>query len=169
MRVGPLTQSTNTARRSPRSPSSPKQSSQPPCALRCHTVSGIAWPRDTRILHCISHPAGAISHARYLYSCNIVSVPKRSALESSRRELSEDVSVGIGTLSVVESFPKTYRSVLALSRLSRAFRRRIGRYWHSLGCREIELGNPPQGRVVHAAVYGKCNVLKIGTMVPRTV
>ena len=32
----------------------------------------------------------------------IVSTPKRSALETSRRELSEDVSFGIGTLLVVE-------------------------------------------------------------------
>ena len=32
----------------------------------------------------------------------IVSVPKRSALEASRRELSEDASFGIGTLLVVE-------------------------------------------------------------------
>ena len=35
-------------------------------------------------------------------TAGIVSVPKRSALETSRRELSEDVSVGIGTLLVVE-------------------------------------------------------------------
>ena len=33
----------------------------------------------------------------------IVSLPKRSALEISRRELSEDVSFGIGTLLVVQS------------------------------------------------------------------
>ena len=32
----------------------------------------------------------------------IVSTPKTSALETSRRELSEDVSFGIGTLLVVE-------------------------------------------------------------------
>ena len=32
----------------------------------------------------------------------LVSVPKRSALETSRRELSEDVSFGIGTLLGVE-------------------------------------------------------------------
>ena len=32
----------------------------------------------------------------------IVSVPKRSALETSRREFSENVSFGIGTLLVVE-------------------------------------------------------------------
>ena len=32
----------------------------------------------------------------------IVSVPKKSALETSRRELSEDVSFGIGTLLGVE-------------------------------------------------------------------
>ena len=43
-----------------------------------------------------------------------VSVPERS-LETSRRELSEDVIV---------------------------------RYWHPLGCRAIDLGKPPQGRVI---------------------
>ena len=32
----------------------------------------------------------------------IVSVPKRSALEASRRELSEDVSFGVGTLLFFE-------------------------------------------------------------------
>ena len=30
----------------------------------------------------------------------------------------------------------------------RAFRRRTVRDWHSLGCREIELGKPPQGGLV---------------------
>ena len=37
----------------------------------------------------------------------------------------------------------------------RAFRRRIVRYWHPLGCRAIELGKPPQGGVMHTVVPGK--------------
>ena len=50
---------------------------------------------------CISHTPGPIFHGRYLHSWNSGS-PKRSALETSRRELSENVSFGIGTLLVAE-------------------------------------------------------------------
>ena len=50
---------------------------------------------------CIPHPPGPIFHARYLHSWNSAAVPKRSGLEPSRRELSKDVSIGIGTLLVV--------------------------------------------------------------------
>ena len=31
----------------------------------------------------------------------------------------------------------------------KAFRRRIVRYWHPLGCRAIGLGKPPQGEVIN--------------------
>ena len=35
-----------------------------------------------------------------------------------------------------------------------AFRKRIVRYWHPLGCRAIELGKPPpQGGVIYTVVY----------------
>ena len=52
---------------------------------------------------CIT-PPGPIFHARYLLSVlvGIVPVPKRSALETPRRELSEDVCFRVGTLLVVE-------------------------------------------------------------------
>ena len=56
----------------------------------------------------------------------IVSVPKRSALKSSRRELSEYVSFGIGSVLV--------------------------RYWHPLGCRAVEFGKPPQRCVMYTVV-----------------
>ena len=38
--------------------------------------------------------------------------------------------------------------------LSRAFRRRMVRYWHRFGCRAIDLGKPPQGGVMYTLVYG---------------
>ena len=51
-------------------------------------------------------PLGRSSMGRYLQSWDNCGGPKRSALEiPSRRELSEDVSFGIGTLFVVWSHP----------------------------------------------------------------
>ena len=35
-----------------------------------------------------------------------------------------------------------------------AFRRRIVRYWHPLGCRAIELEKPSYGGVMYTVVYG---------------
>ena len=55
-----------------------------------------------RIGRCVSHPPGPIFYARYLHRVGIASVPKTSALETSRRELSEDVSFGVGALLIVE-------------------------------------------------------------------
>ena len=64
-------------------------------------------------------PPGPIFHGRYLHTWNvgIASVPARSALETtSRRELSEDASFGIGTLLVVEqsSLEKTASGVCVI-------------------------------------------------------
>ena len=42
----------------------------------------------------------------------------------------------------------------------RAFRRRIVWYSHPLGRRVIELGNPPQGRVIYTVVYGTAHQVK---------
>ena len=52
----------------------------------------------------------------------LVSVPQRSAFETSRRELSEDVSFGIGTLLVAE------QSSLILPQACHIHRRRIVLY-----------------------------------------
>ena len=49
----------------------------------------------------ITSPLGR-SSVLDISAIEIVSVPKRSALETSRRELSENVSFGIGTLLVFE-------------------------------------------------------------------
>ena len=81
-------------------------------------------------VHITPAPPGPIFHARYLDiftvgMLTVVSVPTRSGLETSPRELSEDVSFGIGT-----------------------------GHWHPLGCRAIELGKPPQERVIHR--IGRC-------------
>ena len=57
-----------------------------------------------RTRRCISHyhtPLGRLSRLE-ASTGGIVSVPKKSALKTSRRELSEDVSFGIGTLLGVE-------------------------------------------------------------------
>ena len=51
---------------------------------------------------CITPPPGRLSMLHVSTAVEIVSVPKRSALEASRRELSEDVPFGTGTLLVVE-------------------------------------------------------------------
>ena len=56
---------------------------------------------DYRKRRCTSLPPGTIFHGRYLHSWNTVGA-KKPALETSRRELSEDLSFGIGTLLVVE-------------------------------------------------------------------
>ena len=55
-----------------------------------------------RIRWCISHPPAPVFHARYLHSWNSVGAKKMSALGTSRRELSEDVPFGVGTLLVVK-------------------------------------------------------------------
>ena len=55
-----------------------------------------------RIRRCVYHtPVGRFSMLG-ICTAGIVPVPKRSALEASRRELSEDASFGIGILLVVE-------------------------------------------------------------------
>ena len=68
--------------------------------------------RDTVYERCTSHTSWPVFHARYLHSWNSVGA-KRSALETSRRELSEVVSFGIDTLLVVEqsSFENRPRGV----------------------------------------------------------
>ena len=59
---------------------------------------------DYRTRRCTSHqpPLGRFSMVDISTAVSIVSGPKRSALEPSRRELSEDVSFGIGTLWIVK-------------------------------------------------------------------
>ena len=58
-----------------------------------------------------------------------------------------DISTAVGIVSV----PKE----IGVGNISpRAFRRRIVRYWHPLGCRAIELGKPPQGVCDVTAAYG---------------
>ena len=55
------------------------------------------------VLHSVYHtPLAGFSVVDISAELEVLSVPKRSALESCRRELSEDVSFGIGTLLVVE-------------------------------------------------------------------
>ena len=54
------------------------------------------------VYKCIIHSPGPIFHHVDISTAGIVPAPRRSALATSRRELSEDVSFGIGTLLVVE-------------------------------------------------------------------
>ena len=51
---------------------------------------------------CIHTHPGRLSIARYLHGWNGAGAKQRSALETSRPELSEDVSFGMGTLLIVE-------------------------------------------------------------------
>ena len=73
-----------------------------------HTITPLHYHTITPPSHyhtmTLSHPPGPIFQARYLHSRDtiIVSMPKRSALEASRRELSEDVSFGVGAPLGVE-------------------------------------------------------------------
>ena len=81
---------------------------QPLTLLRnCPTSTTVSMRYTTRIGRCITPPLGRSSMVD-ISTVGIVPEPKRSALETSRRELSEDVSFGIGTLLVVEqsSFEK---------------------------------------------------------------
>ena len=55
------------------------------------------------IAGCMSHPLGQFSMLD-ISIVGIESVPKMAALETFRRELSEDVSFGIVTLLVVEQW-----------------------------------------------------------------
>ena len=55
-----------------------------------------------RIRRRISRLPGPIFHGRYLHRWKRVSAIKVGAVETSRRELSEDVLFGVGTLLVVE-------------------------------------------------------------------
>ena len=80
----------------------------------CNRVSAQQPEKVPCVTVYISRPPGPIFHARYLHSSwdSATDVPpNRSALETSRRELSEDVSFGIGTgtLVVVER-PRAWKT-----------------------------------------------------------
>ena len=78
-------------------------------------ADGVA-PQQYRIRRCRSHSPGPILHARHLHPVGVVvSVPKRSAVETSCRELSEDV---LRWFSGSQERVQTYRSVLAPSLMS---------------------------------------------------
>ena len=63
--------------------------------------------------------------------------------------------LGISTGGVV-SVPKK----VGVGKISpSAFRRRIVREWHPLGCRAIELGKPPQEGVIYTMSYTVARVL----------
>ena len=49
----------------------------------------------------LSHPPAPMFHGRYLDNWSSVGAEKSTALETSRRELSEDVSFGIGTIATL--------------------------------------------------------------------
>ena len=57
---------------------------------------------NTRIQRCVSHPLGRFSTVDISTVGIVPPVPTRSASEISLRELSEDVSFGVGALLVVE-------------------------------------------------------------------
>ena len=50
------------------------------------------------MLYITPAPPGPTFHGRYISTAGVVPVPGRSVLETSRRELSGDVSFGIGAL-----------------------------------------------------------------------
>ena len=66
----------------------------------------------------------------------------------------------------LDSRNSAYGEKLGVGNISpRALRRRIGRYWHLLGYREIEPGKPPQGIVIYPVLYrtGTWNVHQVST------
>ena len=83
----------------------PAQQLEPFLAQRRHgeTTKHASTPHTTVHVYVCMTPAGSIVHGRYFHHWNSVGA-KRSALERSRRQLSEDVpfGVGTGTLLVVE-------------------------------------------------------------------
>ena len=68
----------------------------------CYIGNGYAVPCTT-VCVTPSHTPGPIFHGRYVHRSNSAGAKqKKAAFEPSRRELSEDVSFGIGALLVVE-------------------------------------------------------------------
>ena len=83
----------------------------PPNAMRwvatVHTEEGLPILWGTRVptvyYDGVHHaPVGRFHMVDISTAVGTVTVPKPSALETSRREISEDVSFGVGTLLVVE-------------------------------------------------------------------